>query len=385
MGLYRLLVCDLLTDQLRDVLSVQDLRFDDYIGKAGSLSGKVPVPNCGIASRVQAALIPGRTALWVERGADVWWGGVLWTMTPQTDERGKVSVDLQAATFDSYLEHRLLYDSVTISGDQLECARQLVDYAQTKPGGDIGIHRAPLMSQSGTERRRTFDGHDATTVREALDKIARQGRGFEWRIRAHQSRDGERHKTLELGAPVIRTDAPPVMCTFPGNVLSYAWPQDATETATVWRARGATTNTNQTASSRPLLSDLLTDRKALRAGWPRLDGTSDHNTVRQKDTLDDLARAELDAARRPVTIPTLKVRPGDDVTPGLIGRSVRLRVRDVWHHQGLDDRFRVVGIAVEAAERGRAESAELYLEEEWPTSRETSQTGSSELSPGFAS
>ncbi|MDT0267973.1 hypothetical protein RM844_16965 [Streptomyces sp. DSM 44915] len=357
---FRVLFTDLLSDQPRDVLPVSGLRFDDYIGRSGALSGTLPVPDRATAQRVQRAVIPGRTAVWVVQGSAVWWGGIAWTLTPSTDERGFVSADLQAATFDSYLDHRIVFDTLT-SGhvDQFTAVRQLVDYAQSLPGGDIGITMDDAQ-MSSVVRNHTVTGTDMTRVREALDQLAGLEGGFEWRIRATGTPDGARRKALQLGYPVIRTGDRPVMLTHPGNVLSYSWPEDATNTANVWQSRGATQNSNQAADSAPMLSELLTRAEDLTAGWPRLDGSSDYNTVRDRQALNAHASADL-AAARPVTIPTLRVRL-DELTPDLIGRTVRLRVNDVWHGAGLDASYRVVGWQATPEERGSGGSAEIYLE-----------------------
>ncbi|WP_369203644.1 hypothetical protein [Streptomyces sp. PU-14G] len=48
---YRVLVCDLRSDRLLDVLPLQEVTVEDFIGKAGSLQGTVSIPNCGIADR----------------------------------------------------------------------------------------------------------------------------------------------------------------------------------------------------------------------------------------------------------------------------------------------------------------------------------------------
>ncbi|MEV3856071.1 hypothetical protein AB0J38_17320 [Streptomyces sp. NPDC050095] len=359
---FRLLFADLTTDRLVDQLQVSGLKFDDYIGKAGSLSGTLPIPDRVMAARVRQAVKPGRTALWVERGGALWWGGIVWTLTPQTDERGFVSADLQAATFDSYLDHRIIYDTQTATDlDQLAIARGLVDYAQTQKGGDLGI-RPDETQTSGVRRDRSVPGDESTTVRDALDELAKLDGGFEWRIQVSRSADGERVKSLQLGHPVIRTGDRPVMLTFPGNVLAYSWPEDATEVANVWQARGTTTNKNQTAGSAPLLSDRLEAAEELSAGWPRLDGSADYNTVRDAKTLNAHARADLEAARQSTTIPTLRVRLDDQVHADMIGRTARLRIADTWFSDGLDASYRVVGWQVTVGERGSGESAELYLE-----------------------
>lgn len=111
-----------------------------------------------------------------------------------------------------------------------------------------------------------------------------------------------------------------------------------------------------------LLSELLIDEQALADGWPRLDGTSDHSSVDDADTLGQYARAEAAAARRPQVIPAVTVRLEQGVTPDLIGRTVHLRIRDLLHPDGYDTRHRVVGINVTPPTRDQGETATLTLE-----------------------
>jgi hypothetical protein len=359
---YRVLVCDLRTDRLLDVLPIGDVSVDDFIGKAGSLAGTVPIPNRAMAERVRPILQPGRTALWVERDGAVWWGGILWTATPAADERGRVTVAVQGGTFDSYLDHRTLFESVEARGvDQFDLARDLVEYAQSLDGGDIGIEYG--TATSGVTRTRRYDRHDQPRIRELLDELAETDNGFEWRIRAHRDTEsGRRVKLLELGHPVIRRGGVDLVLTHPGDILTYTMPTDGTARATVWQSRGATVNTNAAAESRPLLSRLFVDSEALADGWPRLDGTSDYTSTENPEALDQHARADFTAARRPRAIPELTIRLDQRITPDLIGRTVRVRIRDLWHANGHDARYRVVGINVSPPERGRPESAQLTLE-----------------------
>ncbi|SCK25754.1 hypothetical protein H181DRAFT_02006 [Streptomyces sp. WMMB 714] len=65
----------------------------------------------------------------------------------------------KAGTFDTYLEHRTLRTTRTAKGvDQLGIARDLVDYAQAQPGGDIGI-----TYDTGTLRPRSCSPPTLTT------------------------------------------------------------------------------------------------------------------------------------------------------------------------------------------------------------------------------
>ncbi|MFD3829739.1 hypothetical protein [Streptomyces sp. NPDC058621] len=362
-GAYRALLCDLRTDRLIDVLPLHDVSVDAYIGKTGTCSGTIPIPNAAMAARVRETVTPGRTALWLERGGDIWWGGMLWTTEVRSDERGRLSMAVQAGSFESYLDHRLMMTTTVVEDmDQFALARLMVDYAQDTDGGHIGIEYDARVS--GVRRDRAYSRYDLRTVREILDDLASVEGGFEWRISAHRDPvTGRRIKRLQLGHPVIRTGTSDIVLTRPGPVLAYAWPVDATKQATVWQSRGASTNSDAGEDSVPLMSGVLVDEAAHAAGWPRLDGTSDHTTVERQTTLDAHARGEWDAARSPRTIPEVTIALArTPLTPGLLGASVRLRITDLMWPNGLDARYRVVGMAITAPERGRAETARLYLE-----------------------
>ncbi|MFF5582725.1 hypothetical protein [Streptomyces hygroscopicus] len=358
---YRLLFCDLRSDQLLDALPIQGVSLDDFIGKTGRLTGTVPIPNRAVAERARRAIVPGRTGIWVERGGDIWWGGVLWTLALASDARGFLGAQIQAGGWESYLYRRLLFDTqIAEQVDQLDIARGLVDYAQSAPGGDIGITYD--LDVSGVLRDRTYLRYDLHSIGDLLDDLATVEDGFEWRIASYRDADGRRVKRLQLGHPVIRAGASEIVLDHPGPVLSYTWPVDATIKANAWQSRGASTNQNQAENSYPLMSELLVADDDLTAGWPRLDGSSDYTTVEQQATLDAHARADWTTARGPVTLPEIEVALGGAISPALLGATIRLRIRDLWHPATLDARYRVVGMSITPPERGRPETARLYLE-----------------------
>lgn len=359
---YRAVLCDLRSDQMLTSLPVQGVAFDDYVGKTGSLSGTIPVPDAGTAARVQTALLPGRTMLWLERGQRIAWGGPAWTRTPTKDARGVWSVPFQAATVDSYLAHRLLMDTQTSTGvDQFDIVRQLIDYAQASDGGDIGI-TMDYGQTSGVLRDRTYSRYDLPYIRDLIQQLAEVDGGFEWRIRCYRDGAGARVKELQLGYPKVTNGRTDLVLTSPGPVLAYSLPEDATDRANWWQSRGASINTNLAADSVPLMSTRWYFTGATDAGWPRLDGTSDHSSVTDLATLNAHAAADMVRAWTQHTIPTITVLLDrlDDLD--LIGRTVRLRIRDIWYPDGLDERYRIVGLKVQPPERGRPETADLYLE-----------------------
>lgn len=358
---YRVIVCDLRSDQLLDVLPVTGLTFDDFIGKTGTCSGTIEITDQRVSERVRTNFIPTRTAVYVLRGRTVWWGGVLWTRTPSVDSRGQTQVAFQASTFDSYFARRLIFTTLTYTGeDQLQIVRELLDYAQDIPGGDIGIVYDIL--NSGVARDRTYSSYDLPNVREQIDRLSEVEDGFEWRMRAYTDTNGNRVRNLQLGYPKIVSSQTDLMLSSPGQIVGYSLPEDGTTAANSWQSRGASVNTDASADSTPLMSTVYFWPADLDAGWPRLDDSSDYNTVSDVTTLNAHAIADIKRYRWPIVIPDVSVLLGDNITPSLLGSNVRMRIKDLWYYEGVTLRFRVIGLKVQPPERGKAETAQLYLE-----------------------
>ncbi|MFJ3900432.1 hypothetical protein [Streptomyces sp. NPDC090025] len=359
---YRAIFCDLVTDQTIDILPLRDVSFDDFIGKAGSLSGTIPIPNKEIADRVKKVR-EGRTAIYLERGGDLWWGGIIWTTTLQSSGRGVLTLSLQAATFDSYASRRRIRTEIKydVPTDQLAIARRL--WSEMTSSGDC-FKITVGEEKSGVLKTASWRDGDETVYLEALDQLGATQNGFEHQILVYRDPvTGERIRQLRLGSPKIRTGATDLVFDRPGVILSYSFPYDATRGGTTAVARGASVNNNAGTESRPIVSRQQKATDLLSDGWPVIDLSSDHNEVTDQLTLDSLAAAELDQSRGAVVIPEVSIHLGGIVPPALLGRVARIRITDEWYSTGLDARYRIIGVKITPPERGRPDTAELYLEE----------------------
>jgi hypothetical protein len=359
---YRAVFCDLLSDRVIDVLPLQDVTFDDYIGKPGSLSGTVPLPNASIAARARQ-IGEGRTAVYVERSGELWWGGIIWTSTLDSTDRGVLTLGIQAATFDSYATRRVIRTALSWTGaDQLDIVRGLWTSMQADPGGDIGVSYGG--ETSGVPRDQAYRDGDETVFYDAITQLAALDDGFEHWIAVYRDPvSNTRVRRLRLGSPRILTGTTDLVLDMPGSILAYSFPRDATRGGTTARARGASDNEDAAAESRPLCSDPQIAQDLIDAGYPRIDLTADYNSVKDKATLDSLAKAELAQSKGAVVVPSITVRLDDLVPPSLLGQSARVRITDDWWAPGLDTRYRIVGVKVTPPQRGRPDTADLYLEE----------------------
>ncbi|MFF4748454.1 hypothetical protein ACWD5R_01055 [Streptomyces sp. NPDC002514] len=368
---YRAIFCDLRTDSTIDILPLRDVTVDDYIGKAGSLSGTLPIPDRAMAARARR-IEEGRTSVYLQRGSDLWWGGIVWTSTLESDEQGVLTLGIQAATFESYASRRLIrahtaaYDpsyKLPLTGTQFEVARALWKDLQTGlPGGDIGVTYGDEVSD--VSRSVSYRDGDETVYLDALDALAALEHGFEHYISVYlDPATGARVRRLRLGSPTITTGSTDLVLDRPGTILSYSFPRDATRGGTTARARGASANDDQASESRPVCSTVAVATELIeQAGYPRIDLTSDHNDITDANTLTALARTELAAATGAVVIPEITVMLDDLVPTALLGRIARIRITDEWFTEGLDARYRIIGVTVSPAQRGRPDTAQLYLE-----------------------
>jgi hypothetical protein len=362
---YRAIFCDLRSDTVFDILPLRDVTLDDYIGKPGSLTGTVPLPDEALAARARQ-VHEGRTSVYLERGGDLWWGGIVWTSTLASTDRGVLTLEIQAATFDSYANRRIIRTALdwtgTHSADQLDIVRGLWASLQHDEGGDIGVTFGD--ETSGVTREVAYRDGDETVFYDAITQLAALDDGFEHQITVYRDPvSARRVRRLRLGSPRITTGSTDLVLDMPGSILAYSFPADATRGGTTARARGASVNDDQAEESRPLVSDVQVAEDLIAAGYPRVDLTADYNTVTDVPTLNSLATAELAASRGAVVIPEITIRLDDLVPPTLLGRTVRLRIHDAWWAEGLDARYRIIGVKVTPPQRGRPDTADLYLEE----------------------
>lgn len=357
---YRAIFCDLLTDQTLDILPLQDVTIDDYIGKPGSLSGTIPIPSQAIATRAANCIKEGRTAVYLQRGGDLWWGGIVWTSTLDSTDRGVVTLGIQAATFDSYANRRIIREDIAYTGvEQLDLVRDLWTRMEGYPGGDIGVSFG--NETSAQTRTISWNNGDETVYYDAIDQLAALDNGFEYHISVYRDpATGRRVRRLRLGSPRIVSGVSDLVLDMPGPILAYSFPGDATRGGTTAVARGAGNSDDAPDSRPPVSSEQVSD--LIGEGCPRIDLTGDYDSVTDVGTLDSLAANLLAQAEGSVVIPAITIRLDDLVPPALLGRTVRIRITDVWYTTGFVARYRIIGAEVSPPQRGRPDTANLYLE-----------------------
>lgn len=364
---YRYLLCDLLTDQLLAVLPLQGVSFDRRVSRVGSLSATMSVANAdqvGAAKTLHA--YAGRSALWVQRDGQLWWGGIPWTVVPSQGPRGGVQVSVQAATFDSYAHHRQLYEDATYVGvDQGVIIPDLWRTIQADPRGNIGM--VAEDQPTGVLRDRTYLASDHAYVGKLVEDLGDVIDGPEHTVDVYLDGDGNRTKRLRVATRLGTTGGRHVFqraVSGGGRIVEWQHTADAVDGGTTFQTRGDAAQSNVGEDQQPLLSARVERTDLLDAGWPLLDVGADHSGVTDAATLDGHAEAMAQEYGGSLPMSSYTVEVGNTGwSPNRLGDTVRLKLHDLWHDNA-DLTVRPVGCSVSAPERGKPETVTLMLSED---------------------
>lgn len=370
MPAYNYVFADLRTDQTITEIDLGGVTFGRRIIVPGAFKGGCPLNNLDQTEQARK-IVPGRTVCHVYRDADVWGPYIIWYAEPAMDENGDTTLQLSGASLESYLYARKIRANLTYAGDdQLDIARDLLDHMQTRVEGNIGLQLA--AGASGILRDRTYLASENASYGQRLQELANVINGFDYLIRVTVDPvTGDRVREWVHGYPLLGNLAANHVVSQPGQVLSWKYPQDATQAATAWQTRGDTIQNDLGTPSEPLMSTVYEDAAKLGAGWPLLDQTEDMSSVRLVSTLNARAQQLRDTRSGLVGIPRITVGFGEDFVfhPNQLGDAVKLALVNDWFpldangYPTFDHSWRVVGMDVTPEEGDQQEKAELIFEE----------------------
>lgn len=384
------LFCDLLTDVPITTLELEEPKFASQVIVPGAFSAKVTIPNDEVGARVRQVFPrediwppysgPGRIVCHVFQGPTferLWDSYVVWESTGSGDQNlDSGTIDIVGAQLASYFWHRQIWETLAYAQeDQTGIAHSLVADMQAELDGDLGIATSGALS--GVLRDREYLDSGALNYGDTLTNLASVDDGFEWILRSYVDAGlGHRVREFVTGYPNLADPAPDLTrelyVSRPGNLLSYKYLSTAINTATRWRGRGDTINDDVTASSEPLIGNIVTATDLTGVGWPWLDQTIDYQSVIDVTTLDSYARWWRDTRSGVIRVPDLNVLFDDrfPLHPRLLGKHVNAVIADRLYPLGADgqptfrERWRMIGCEVTPNARGQGQDiARLILEE----------------------
>lgn len=349
---YRYLFADLLTNTILAELPLTSVSFTQQLNTSGTFSGSLLLSGLDATIyNVDAATIPARTALYVDRDGTLIWGGVLWGREYSS---GNQRLKLQAREFESYFERRRITTTTVFNAvDQLTAVQTLITNAQAASGGNIGVQLGG--ETSGVNITRTFYGYERKTVYSAIQDLSKALNGFDFNIHVFYDSNGNPAKLLKLGSPRSGQIYSPTSLTIPvfqlpGNIVEYTYPEDGSIAANTVYALGAGSNEGKLIST-------AVDGSKLADGWALLEEAPSFSDISDATLLSQLAQGQVAVVSYPPTTIKLSQIPTMDPILGSysVGDDARFIAQDDRFPSGTDDIYRIVGINVAAGESNSPE------------------------------
>ncbi len=370
MPAYRYLVGDLNPasgNGIREEMPFSNAKYGHVLNAPGAFSASISHRH---AKATRSNLDPNRTAIHVERDGIIVWSGILWTARAGV-QAGKL--DLGGEGWWSYFRRRRIRTGtggpapstanarIYTAQDQLLIARDLVNYAQSVGGGNIGITVGTELTtdNGGVQqlRDRTYYAYERKPIGEAVEQLAKVQNGFDFAIDVAYDGTGTIIKTLRFGYP-RRGRITDLVWQLGANLEDLTQAVDGNKQANLIDALGA-------GDGDAMLIATAVDTSQL-AAYPLLEDTISNKDVSVAETLQAQAAAELKNRAKPVaTLPTLVARPAaPDTTLGsfITGDSLTVRGSDGWI--SVDERMRIMSWEVSVDENGKETVAVAFAQED---------------------
>jgi hypothetical protein len=299
-------------------------------------------------AEVLASTRPGLVALLAIRGDRVPWSGLVWARGYRSASR---QVPIVGQGWWSYWRRRFItWDAAFAGVDQASIVTSLLARAALETAGDVGFTvSAPA---TGRLRDRAWFAYERKNLGEAVEQLAAVSDGFDFYVDTIP--DGSAlygyRRRFRLGYPRFGRigSASPLAVALPGDLLTYAFDDDATSAANRVHAIGAGQGESQQLQT-------VTDTASVTGGWPLLEARQSLTDVKEPATLLAHAIATLADNTNATRVWTLHALHRDEQPLGTWepGDDLRLTIQDDAFPSGYDATLRCVGASVTPGD-GRA-------------------------------
>jgi len=352
------------------------VNFTTQLSTVGTFTGELLLsgidPN---TMNIDAGTTPGKTALYVFKGNNPVWSGVIWNR--EWDSATQM-LKITAQEMISYYQHRRISGFTTssyynanaggtgIGGlvytnlDPITILNDIFNGATAKANGNIGVSLSPSNpSTSGGSVTRTYFDFELKSVYQAWKDLATNSTFFDFITTPYISA-GAIGTYLQLGSPTIGTAYSATTTTstnlqFPGNIISYNFVEDGSRVANYLYGVGYGANQNR------LIAKYYDNTKIVTSGttWPILEDNIGFVDVVNQTLLNGITSGKLAAISYPPTTIQVVIPSYIDPVYGSynLGDQVKLMITDdrfptATSSAGLSGIYRIIGIDVEPGETG---------------------------------
>jgi len=337
-------------------LPFTDVNFTQQLNSIGTFQGHVLLSGINSADlNAYDGTIPGKTILWVLYTDPVTlqsipvWSGVIWAREYDSSTQ---TLSIGAQEMMSLYNRRRISTTQNFANtfyDPMFIAYELMKYAEALPKGNTGLTYNSNTSIYATKKR--YEGFELKSVYQAIKDLA--SNFFDFKI-APRVVSGNLVNRFELGDPLgtvySSTSVTAPVFQFPGNLVEYKFPEDASSAANKLYGLGYGANDKKIIA-------IATDpsKIGINGDWPLLEDTANYVDIGDVQLLRDLTLGQLNAISYPPTTVEVVLPPYiDPYFPTYkIGDQVRMDIKDDYFPSGLNGEIlRIVAISVAPGENG---------------------------------
>ena len=332
------------------------VNFTQQLNSVGTFQGHVLLSGINSASsNVYNGTIPGKTILWVLYSDPTTlvsvpvWSGVIWA---REYDSASQTLSINAQEMLSLYDRRRISTTKNYTStfyDPAYIAYQLMDYAEALPHGKTGLARNNISTVYATKK--IYEGYELKSVYQAIKDLA--SIFFDFKISPKFNPvTGALYNYFELGDPLgnpYNASSSPIF-QFPGNLIEYKFPEDASGAANKLYGLGYGAN-----NSKVIATAIDPTKIGTSGDWPLLEDSANYIDIADNQLLKDVTLGQLNAISYPPTTMEIVIPPYVDPYYPYgyeIGDEVRVDIRDDYFPSGLNIIMRIVAISVNPGENG---------------------------------
>ena len=339
-------------NQIIAELPFTEVNFTRQLNSIGTFQGHVLLSGLNGLDAFNGT-IPGKTILWVlytDQTGTVKpvWSGVIWHREWDSEAQ-TLSITAQEM-LSLYQRRRIATTKTYTAQDPAYIAQNLLQYTEARTHGNTGLTYSGSTTTYLTNR--TFNGYEYKSVYQAIKDLGNNF--FDFSISpliggVSDSLINYFDVGTPLGTPYVSTNINATVFQFPGNVVSYHFPEDGMAAANVLYGLGYGANNTK------LIATYTDTGKIGSSGdWPLLEDSVNYIDIADIDLLKSVTLGTGNAISYPPT--TLQIVLPSYVDPAFgtysVGDEARVNLQDDFLPNGLDIIMRIVAIDVSPGENG---------------------------------
>lgn len=337
------------------------VNFTSQLNSVGTFQGHVLLSGINAeSSNAYEGTTPGKTILWVLYTDPVTyasvpvWSGVIWAREYDSSTQ---TLGISAQEMMSLYNRRRISNTKNYSNtnyDPTYIAQQLMQYAEGLTHGKTGLDTTLFVDSTPFVTKKKYNNYELKSVYQAVKDLAAQYFDFAIKPMAVGGvLKNYLHLKYPLGSTYSTTDPYATVFEFPGNLIEYKFPEDASSAANKLYGLGYGNNETQ------YVATAIDPDKITTGDWPLLEDTANYTDIGELQLLKDLTLGQLNATSYPPTTIELVIPPYIEpiYTSYNVGDQIRLSIKDDYFPNGINfgndnDPLRIVAISVAPGEEG---------------------------------